>query len=58
MDLSGSRPGASRQPDAGEAEADKEEDRGDSKSPICGSGTNGCVLLGETVLTAISGKPG
>ena len=51
MDLRRSRPRASREPDAGEAEADKEEDGGDCKSPICGSG-NGCVLLGETMLTA------
>ena len=57
MDLRGSRLGASREPDAGEAEADKEEDGGDCKSPICGSG-NGCVLLGETVVTAKLGKTG
>ena len=46
MDLRRSRLGASREPDAGEAEADKEEDGGDGKSPICGS-CIGCVLLGE-----------
>ena len=51
MDLRGTTPGASREPDAGEAEADKEKDARDCESPICGSG-NGCVLLGETMLTA------
>jgi len=55
MHFRGSRLGASREPDAGEAEADKEEDHGDCKSPICGSG-NGCVLLGDAVLTAKLGK--
>ena len=55
MHFRGSRPGASREPDAGEAEADKEEDGGDSKSLICGSG-NGCVLLGDAVLTAKFGE--
>ena len=57
MDLRGARPGARRQPDAGEAEADKEKDDGDCKSPICGSG-NGSVLLGDAVLTAKFGKTG
>jgi len=57
MDLRGSGLGASREPDAGEAEADKEEDGGDCKSPICGSG-NGSVLLGDAVLTAKFGKTG
>lgn len=57
MDLRRSRPRASREPDAGEAEADKEEDGGDSKSPICASG-NGCVLLGDAVVTARLGKTG
>ena len=57
MDLRGSRDGASREPDAGEAEADKEEDHGDCKSPICGSG-NGCVHLGDAVLTAKLGRTG
>jgi hypothetical protein len=57
MDLRGSRLGASRQPDAGEEEADKEEDGGDSKSPICASG-NGCVLLGDAVVAARLGKTG
>ena len=52
-----SRLGASREPDAGEAEADKEQDHGDSKSPICSSG-DGCVLLGDAVLTAKLGKTG
>ena len=51
------RPGASREPDAGEAEADKEKDDRDRKSPICGSG-DGCVLLGDAVLTAKLGKTG
>ena len=51
MHLRGSRAGASRQPDAGEAEADKEEDHGDCKSPICGS-SNGCALLGDAEVTA------
>ena len=57
MHFRGSRLGTSREPDAGEAEADNEEDRGDCKSPICGSG-NGCVLLGDAVLTAKLGKTG
>lgn len=55
MDLRGTTPGASREPDAGEAEADQEKDARDCESPICGSG-NGCVLLGETVVTARLGK--
>ena len=57
MDFRRSRLGASREPDAGEAEADKEKAHGDCKSPICGSG-NGCVLLGDAVLTANLGKTG
>ena len=57
MDLRRPRLGASREPDAGEAEADKEKDHGDCKSPICGSG-NGCVLLGDAVVTAKLGKAG
>jgi hypothetical protein len=57
MHFRGSRLGASREPDAGEAEADKEQDHGDCKSPICGSG-DGCVLLGDAVLTAKLGKTG
>jgi len=57
MDLRGSRPGASRDPHAGEAETDKEEHRGDCKSPICGSG-NGGVVLGDAVVTAKLGKTG
>jgi hypothetical protein len=57
MDLRGARPGASRQPDAGEAEADKEKDDRDSKTPICASG-NGCVVLGDAVVTAKLGKTG
>ena len=57
MDIRGARLGASRQPDAGEAEADKEKDDRDSKSPICGSGY-GCVLLGDAEVTAKLGKTG
>jgi hypothetical protein len=57
MQFRGSRLGASREPDTGEAEADKEEDHGDSKSPICGL-RNGCVLLGEAEVTAKLGKTG
>ncbi len=57
MDLRGSRRAASREPDAGEAEADKEEDSGDCKSPICGL-RNGCVLLADAVVTAKLGKTG
>ena len=52
-----SRLGASREPDAGEAEADKEKDDRDCKSPICGSG-DGCVLLGDAEVTAKLGKTG
>jgi len=50
MDLRRSRPWASREPDAGEAEADKEKDDRDSKSPICGSG--------DAEVTAKLGKTG
>ena len=57
MDLRGARPGASRQPDAGEAKADEEKDDRDCKSPICGSG-DGCVLLGDAEVTAKLGKTG
>jgi hypothetical protein len=57
MHFRGSRLGASREPDAGEAEADKEQDHGDCKSPICSSG-DGCVLLDDAVLTAKLGKTG
>ncbi len=57
MHFRGSRLGACREPDAGEAEADKEEDHGDCKSPICGSG-NGCVLLADTAVTAKLDKSG
>jgi hypothetical protein len=57
MDLRGSRIEDGREPDAGEAEADKEIDGGACKSPICGSG-KGCVLLGDAVVTAKLGKTG
>jgi hypothetical protein len=57
MDLRRSRPRASSEPDAGEAETDKEENHGDGKSPICGAG-NGSVLLGDALLTANLGKTG
>ena len=57
MDLRGARPGASRQPDAGQAEADREKDDRDCKSPICGSG-DGCVLMGDAEVTAKLGKTG
>jgi len=50
MHFRGSRLGASREPDAGEAEANGEEDDGDCESPICGSG--------DAEVTAKLGKTG